>query len=62
MSKRTGQIKHLIFWLDKIKKQQLGYTTSFINKGAQVHNRAVSAKKEVNFHYGKIIPVYIDMS
>lgn len=57
-----SQIKHLIFWIDKIKKQQLSYTTSFTNKGAQVHNRAVIAKKEVNFHYSKTIPVYIDVS
>lgn len=58
MSKRTGQI----FWLDRIKQQQLDHATSFINIGIQVHNRVVNAKKEINFHSNKIIPIYIDMS
>lgn len=62
MSKRTGQINHMIFWLDRIKQQQLDHATSFINIGVQVHKRAVNAKKEVNFHSSKIIPIYIDMS
>ena len=62
MSKRTGQINHLIFWLDRIKQQQLGHATSFINIGVQVQNRTVNAKKEVSFHSSKIIPIYIDMS
>lgn len=50
MSKRTGQIHHLVFWLDEIKKQQLNHATSFINLGVQVYSRTVNAKKEVNFH------------
>lgn len=54
MSKRTGQINNLIFWLDRIKQQQLDHATSFINTGIQVHNRVVNAKKEINFHSKKI--------
>lgn len=45
MSKRTGQIHQLVFWLVRIKKQQLSHATSFINIGVQMYSRTVNAKK-----------------
>lgn len=44
MSKRTGQIHHLVFGLVRIKKQQHSHATSFINIGVEVYSRIV------NFH------------
>lgn len=50
MSKKPGLIHHLVFWLVRIKQQQLSHATSFIKIGVQVHSRTVNAKKEMNFH------------
>lgn len=62
MSKRTGQIHHLVFWLVRIKKQQLSHATFFINIGVKVCSRTLNAKKEVNFHQNNTYwHVYIDI-
>lgn len=55
MAKRTGQIKHLIFWLDRKKRQQLSHATSFINTCA-----TVTAKNEFLFQQNGICCQSID--